>query len=59
MDRYKTCVCVCVVNYLSDVCGASHQIVDIVCELQLPLGRHFFDVGASQHHFIRETRDRK
>lgn len=45
--------------YLGDLCGASHQVVDIVVELQLPLGRHFFDVSATEHHFVRETRDKR
>lgn len=43
--------------YLGDLCGAPHQVVDIVVELQLPLGCHFFDVGATEHHFVWETRD--
>ena len=45
--------------YLCDLCGAPHQVVDVVVELQLPLGSHFFDVGATQHHLVRETRDKE
>lgn len=45
--------------YLCNLCGAPHQIVDVIIELQLPLGGHFFDVGASEHHFVRKTGDRK
>lgn len=45
--------------YLCNLCGAPHQVVDIVIELQLPLGCHFFDVGAAKHHFVRETGDKK
>lgn len=33
--------------------------MDIVIELQLPLGCHFFDVGAAEHHFVRKTGDKK
>ena len=44
---------------MSDLRGAPHQVVDIVVELQLPLGCHIFNVGATKHHFVRETRDKE
>lgn len=45
--------------YLGDLRGAPHQVVDVVVELQLPLGCHFFDVGATEHHLVGETRKRE
>lgn len=50
-------VYVCV--YLGDLCGAPHQVVNVVVELQLPLGCHLFDVGATEHHFVWETGDKE
>ncbi len=48
----------CVVVYLRDLRGAPHQVVDVVVELQLPLGCHFFDVGATEHHLVWETSEK-
>lgn len=45
--------------YLGDLCGAPHQVVDIVVELQLPLGCHLFNVCATEHHFVWEARDKE
>ena len=45
--------------YLCDLCGAPQQVVHIVVELQLSLGGHFFDVGATENHLVRETGDLK
>lgn len=42
--------------YLRDLCGTPHQVVDVVVELQLPLRCHLFDVSATEHHLVRETR---
>ena len=53
------CVFLCLCEYLRDFSGAPHQVVDVVIELQLPLGCHFFDVGATEHHLVRETRDKE
>lgn len=50
-------VCVCV--YLGNLCGASHQVVDIVIELQLPLGCYFFNLASAKHHFAGETREKE
>lgn len=49
-------VCICgACAYLDHLRGAPHQVVDVVVELQLPLGRHLFDVGATENHFVRKT----
>lgn len=41
--------------YLCDLGRAHHQVVDVVVQLQLPLGGHLLDVGTAQHHFTWET----
>lgn len=45
--------------YLGNLCGASHQVVDIVIELQLPLGCYFFNLASAKHHFAGETREKE
>ena len=33
--------------------------MDVVVELQFPLGRHLLDVRAAQNHFVREATERQ
>lgn len=53
--QFTECVC----EYLCDLCGAPQQVVDVVVELQLPLCRHVFDVGATENHLAGETRKKR
>lgn len=44
--------------YLSDLSGAPQQVVDVVVELQLPLGSNVFDVCSTKDHLVGETTNR-